>query len=172
MSMLARAGGALLAAALMAALVAGSQAPWRASAGDQSSIRLSWRTVSEPVSECRTPTPEELESLPPHMRMKEICERRHAPFRLLVRIDGETVRETLLSPAGASGDRPLYVFEELRVSPGGHRIEVRFREERPGATEPGPELALDAALELAPRDVGLVTLDESGERLAATTPGR
>jgi hypothetical protein len=109
------------------------------------------------------------------MRMKEICERRHAPFRLRVRIDGETVREALLSPAGASGDRPLYVFEELLVRPGAHRVEVLFSEERPeadGAARPARTLALDAALELAPRDVALVTLDENGERLAATTPGR
>jgi hypothetical protein len=109
------------------------------------------------------------------MRMKEICERRHAPFRLRVRIDGETAREALLSPAGASGDRPLYVFEELPVLPGAHRIEVLFREERPDTdapARPARTLALDTTLDLAPRDVALVTLDESGEKLAATTPGR
>ncbi len=176
MSALARAGGALLGAAFTAALVAGSQAPWRASGEGEARIRLSWRTVSEPVSECRAPTSEELEGLPPHMRMQEICERRHAPFRLRVRIDGETAREALLSPAGASGDRPLYVFEELLVPPGAHRIEVWFAEDRleaeAAAARPARALALDAALALAPRDVALVTLDASGEKLAATAPGR
>ena len=175
MSAASRAGGALFGVALTAALVAGSQVSWRASAEDEARIRLSWRTVSEPVSECRAPTPEEVEGRPPHMRMREICERRHAPFRLRVRIDGETVREALLSPAGASGDRPLYVFEELHVRPGAHRVEVWFSEERSAtdsAARPARTLALDASLELAPRDVALVTLDETGERLAATTPGR
>jgi hypothetical protein len=174
-SALARAAGALVGLVLTGGLVAGSQAPWRAHASDEAAIRLSWRTVSEPVSACRAPTPEELAALPPHMRMKEICERQHVPFRLRVAIDGEPVRDVLLRPPGARGDRPLYVFEELRVSPGAHRIEVRFeeeREEQSGAARAPVALALDATLELAPRDVALVTLAATGERLAVTTPGR
>jgi hypothetical protein len=97
------------------------------------------------------------------------------PFRLRVAIDGEPVRDVLLRPPGARGDRPLYVFEELRVAPGAHRIEVGFEEERePAAASERPPvaLALDATLELAPRDVVLVTLDATGERLAVTTPRR
>jgi hypothetical protein len=171
-SALGRAGGALVGLVLTAGLVAGSQLPWQAHPGGEASIRLSWRTVSEPVSECRTPTPEELAALPPHMRMKEICERRHAPFRLVVRVDGQLVRDALLSPAGARGDRPLYVFEELRVPPGLHRLAVGFQEERAGAATARAPLSLDATLELAPRDVALVTLDASGEQLAVTTPAR
>jgi hypothetical protein len=174
-SALQRAGGALVGLALTAGLVAGSQAPWRAHSSEEAGIRLSWRTVSEPVSECRAPTPEELEGLPPHMRMKEICERQHVPFRLKVEVDGERVRDALLHPPGARGDRPLHVFEELRVAPGAHRLEVEFQEEREekvGAARAPVALALDATLELAPREVLLVTLDASGERLAVTTPGR
>jgi hypothetical protein len=174
-SALARAGGALVGLVLTGGLVAGSQVPWRAHSSDEAGIRLSWRTVSEPVSACRAPTPEELEGLPPHMRMQQICERQHVPFRLRVAIDGEPVRDVLLRPPGARGDRPLYVFEELRVAPGAHRIEVGFEEERePAAASERPPvaLALDATLELAPRDVVLVTLDATGERLAVTTPRR
>jgi hypothetical protein len=174
-SALARAGGALVGLVLTGALVAGSQAPWRAHSSDEAGIRLSWRTVSEPVSECRTPTPEELAALPPHMRMQQICERQHVPFRLRVAIDGERVRDVLLHPRGARGDRPLYVFEELRVAPGTHRIEVGFQEEREeevGSARAPVTLVLDTTLELAPRDVALVRLDATGERLAVTTPGR
>jgi hypothetical protein len=174
-SALARAGAALLGLALAAGLVAASQAPWRAHSREEAAIRLAWRTVSRPVSECRAPTPEELEALPPHMRMKEICERRHVPFRLRVEIDGEEARDLVLQPSGARGDRPLYVFEELRVAPGAHRLEIEFEEEREeeaGAAGAPLRLALDAELALAPRDVALVTLDGSGERLAVTHPGR
>jgi hypothetical protein len=174
-SVLARAGAGLLGLALVAGLVAASQAPWRASSDGEAGIRLSWRTVSQPVSECRTPTPEELEKLPPHMRMQQICERQHVPFRLRVAVDGERVRDVLLKPPGARGDRPLHVYEELRVRPGVHRIEVSFEEEREpesGAERPPVALALDTTLELGSRDVVLVTLDESGERLALATPGR
>jgi hypothetical protein len=170
-----RAAGALVGVAFTAVLVVGSQAPWRAHADDEASIRLSWRTVSEPVSACRAPTPEELEALPPHMRMKEICERRHVPFRLRVAIDGVPVRDALLRPPGARGDRPLHVFEELRVAPGTRRLAVEFEEERDAAAEPARaavKLALEAELELTPRDVALVTTDETDERLAVQRPGR
>jgi hypothetical protein len=168
-------GGGLIALAATAALVAGSQLPWRPEAGGEASIRLSWRTVAEPVTECRAPTPEELEGLPPHMRMQEICERGHAPFRLRVEIDGEEARDVLLQPSGARGDRPLYVFEELRVPPGAYRLEVEFAEQRQpkaGSERAPVELTLETALELEPRDIALVTLDATGERLAVTLPGR
>lgn len=175
MSVHPRAAGALVGLALTAALVAGSQAPWRASSDEEAGIRFSWRTVSQPVNECRTPTPEELEALPPHMRMQQICERQHVPFRLRVAIDGERVRDVLLEPPGVRGDRPLHVYEELRVRPGAHRIEVAFAEERArsaGAERPPVALVLDATLELVPREVALVTLDETGEGLVVATPGR
>lgn len=175
MTVLERAAGALVGLALTAGLVAGSQAPWRAHADDEASIRLSWRTVSEPVSACRAPTPEELEGLPTHMRVKEICERRHVPFRLRVEIDGVAVRDVVLRPPGARGDRPLHVFEELRVAPGPRRLVVEFEEEREEGSEPGRapmKLALETELELAPRDVVLVSSDGNGERLAVHLPGR
>ncbi len=174
-SVLARGGAAALATVLTAGLVVASQAPWRANPEDVACIRLSWRSVSEPVSECRVPSPEELEALPVHMRMQEICERRHAPFRLVVQVDGAAVRDVTLVPAGASGDRPLYVFEELRVAPGPHRLVIRFDEERSPerpAAAPLRSLALDASLQLTSREVALVTLDASGERLAVATTAR
>jgi hypothetical protein len=169
---LARAGATFVGLALTAGLVAGSQLPWLAYPGDAARIRLSWRTVSEPVSECRQATPEELEALPLHMRMQTICERRHAPFRLVVRVDGVLVRDALLEPAGASGDRPLYVFEELPVPPGAHRLLVEFSEQRSTEDVPSRAFRLDAGIELAALDVALVTLDASGERLAIAGPAR
>ena len=175
MNALARAAATFVGLASTAGLVAGSQLPWLAYPGDAARIRLSWRTVSEPLSECRHATPEELEALPPHMRMQEICERRHAPFRLEVRVDDELVRDVLLEPAGASGDRPLYVFEELPAAPGVHWLVVEFSEQRSSTNQsvaPARSFRLDAHIDLAALDVALVTLDASGERLAVITPGR
>ena len=174
-SALARAGGTFVGLALTAGLVAGSQLPWLAYPGDAARIRLSWRTVSAPMSECRPATPAELEALPPHMRMQEICERRHAPFRLEVRVDDQLVRDVLLEPAGASGDRPLYVFEELPVSPGAHRLVVEFSEQRSAEKQSAVaprSFRLDAGIDLAALDVALVTFDASGERLAVAGPAR
>ncbi len=164
MSAVTRILGGLLALALMALMVLASQWPWQVHGEGEALIRLSWRTVSEPLRACRKPTAEELAALPPHMRMDEICERRHTPFRLLVRLDGTIVRDSVQEPAGARGDRPLYVFEEIPVAPGPHRIEVEFREEIEGGAR-RPPLHLDRETKLAPREIALVTLDASGERL-------
>jgi hypothetical protein len=172
-SLLARAGAALVGFAGAALLVAGSQLPWRPHPTDAALVRLSWRASSRPVEECRTATAEELAALPAHMRREKICERRHAPFRLHVRLDGKPERDVAIEPAGATGDRPLYVFEELPVPPGPHRLSVAFEEERAGeraAAQPGA-LRLDASLELAPDEIALVTLDASGERLVVLLPG-
>jgi hypothetical protein len=159
-----RIAGALLALGVLTILVAASQWPWQVHGDDQARVRLSWRIVSEPLRACRKPTADELAALPPHMRMKEICERRHTPFRLVVRLDGETVRDAVREPSGARGDRPLYVFEEIAVAPGTHRIEVEFREEREGDAR-SPALGLDQETRLGPRQIALVTLDAGGERL-------
>lgn len=156
--------GALFAVALTALGVAASQWPWSVHGEDEARIRLSWRTVSEPLRACREPTPEELAALPPHMRMKEICERRHAPFRLVVRLDEAPVHDAVHQPSGARGDRPLYVFEEIPVAPGAHRIEIEFGELMEDGTRRAP-LRLDATARLAPREIALVTLDATGERL-------
>jgi hypothetical protein len=166
---LARAGATFVGLALTAGLVAGSQLPWLAYPADAARIRLSWRTVSEPVSECRQATPEELEALPLHMRMQTICERRHAPFRLVVRVDGALVRDALLEPAGASGDRRSV---SRSAEPGAHRLLVEFSEQRSSELVPSRAFRLDAGIELAALDVALVTLDASGERLAITGPAR
>jgi hypothetical protein len=164
MNIIARSAGLLLALVFTAALVVASRLPWQVHGEDEAQIRLSWRTVSEPLRECRKPTPEELAALPLHMRMEEICERRHAPFRLAVRIDGATVRDALREPAGARGDRPLYVFEEIPVPPGPHRIEVEFHEELDGGARRAP-LRLSHEVRLAPREIALITLDASGDQL-------
>jgi hypothetical protein len=93
------------------------------------------------------------------MRRAEICERRLAAFHLRVELDGVPTLDERIAPEGAQGDRPSYVLYELRVPPGSHRLAVRFAPEA-GHAEP---LSLDAQLDLATREVALVTQSpESG----------
>jgi hypothetical protein len=152
-------GGALGAALLTAGLVLGSRVPWRVEGGGDASIRLSWRVVGERIEQCREPTAAEQANLPPHMRQTRLCERRLAPFRLAVRVDGAELLDASVRPSGAREDRPTYVFHELRVPPGEHRLELRFEVERPPGSGPPaqPPLLLDERVRLAPRRVLLVT---------------
>ena len=163
-----RLSGLFVALLLGGGVVLGSRVPLGA-APDAAQIRMSWRALGRHVVRCRAPTDVELEGVPAHMRQKEICERRLLPFRLVLRVDGALTLDELVSPSGARQDRPAYVFRELAVPPGPHRIEVQFTEE--GGTTPGTSLAVDTTATLAPGDIALVTRGgDEGDRLAILLP--
>lgn len=165
---------AAVTALLAAVLVLGSGVPWRAEPGEDSLIRLSWRAVGERVDACRDVPPEEQAKLPPHMRRSRICEGQIAPFRLRVRVDGGLLVDETVRASGAREDRPAFVFRELRVPAGEHRVEVDFAAERPpeAAASALAPLAFDERVTLAPRRVLLVTREgEHGGLVAAPPPG-
>jgi hypothetical protein len=148
-----------VAVAATAGLVAASGVRWVANEDPGARLRLSWRAAGQRVEACRAPTEDELAGLPPHMRPREICEGRLLPFRLVVAVDGETVLERTVHPAGARADRPTYVFEEIPLEPGAHRLRVDFTVERP-ADAPVSEAGdrhLATEIEAAPGRVVLVT---------------
>lgn len=157
---------ALFSAVALLALVAGSGVPWEIDREDAALIRLSWRAVGERVEECREPSAEEQAALPPHMRQPRICEARLAPFRLTVSVDGSEVFNGIIRPAGVRDDRPAYVFHEFRVAPGAHDLDVRFATQVRGDAAPHPPQVLVQKLDLAPREIALVTRSESGLALA------
>jgi hypothetical protein len=111
------------------------------------------------------------------MRRQEVCERRLTPFQLSVDLDGARLYQGEVRPSGSREDRPAYVFREFRVAPGSHRIAVRFEAERPAqggaAGEPprSPPLLLDETVELAPREILLVTSDPEADRLEIQRAG-
>jgi hypothetical protein len=185
-----RIGGVVLGVAFTFALVALSRVPYAIERNGDALIRLSWRTATAFVEECRVVAAEELETLPLHMRRERICEGRLLPYRLLVEHDGAVVLERLVHGAGARQDRPLSVFEELRVPAGVHRVRVRWLPERAAETQlaaddvaysqhrsdepaagPGeppdasPALEIETTLMLAERDVALITYDGTYRRL-------
>lgn len=162
----------LVAAGALAALGALSQVPYDPQEADQAWLRLSWRARSMSIDTCRPLTAEELERLPAHMRRPEVCEGRLAPYRLRLEIDGTLVEDVLVAGGGAREDRPLYVFRELALAPGSHRIGIDFRladhelESREGAPRP---LSIDRTIELAAGQVALITHD--AERAALVLMG-
>jgi hypothetical protein len=160
-----RGGAALLAIGFAACLVLGSAWPWSLASSDSGLIRLSWRAVGRRVEACREPSAEELAALPAHMRQTSICEARLAPFRLSVKIDGEAVRDRLIEPSGARGDRPAYVHEEFPASPGEHRLWVRFTAELPAGAPAEPPETLDATARVEAGRIVLVTRSDAGLHL-------
>lgn len=190
--------GPAIAVAIMLLIGWLSQVPLALESGDVSLIRLSWRARGERERECRPPNEAERRQLPRHMLQTEICEGRIAPYALEVTLDGATLLRDTIRGSGARQDRPLYVYRELRVSPGDHALEVEFRriahgerewlrtrEKEAGKTAgaaAGPATATDwlavpGRLYLSERirtvggEVVLVTYDPENRRLVISQPG-
>jgi hypothetical protein len=123
--------------------------------------------VSAPrIEECRALTAEEQAELPVHMRRDEVCERQGVPYRLRFVLNGEGVEETLIRGSGSREDQPIYVYRELKVSPGSHRLEISLTPEAgvmsPTGDVPVEALQLAEDLYLADGDVALITRSEDG----------
>ena len=173
------AAGALLAAAVAAGTAALSRVPWAPAGGDAALLRLSWRLRGERVERCRRVPPEELAKQPAHMRREEVCEGRVLPYVLRVSVDGRTLVDDTVHAVGARGDRPLYVFRELPLAPGAHRVSIRF-DRADADSAPAPDssraaparLALDQAARLDAGEVLLVTYDDDRRALVPRRPAR
>lgn len=165
------AGAMLLTVAAALALGGLTRAPYLAEPGDDAVLRLSWRMPAERVESCRELTEEEKARTPAHMRREEICEGRFISYQLHLFIDGEPLENRRVDPAGARGDRPLYVFREFRMPPGRKPVRVVFEPLWPAEAEaeqpPPAPLVLDEALILESRRVVLVTYDPDRRVLVA-----
>jgi hypothetical protein len=168
--------GAGLAAAAVLSMGVLTRFPYTAEGDDQAELRLTWRARTAPVEECRRLTRAEQDALPVHMRREEVCEGRVTSYRLDVVVDGTPRHSSVVKGFGARGDRPLYVFDAIRLEPGQHDVHVVF--ERVGAGADGnaeaadarvagvpDRLELRASVEMGPGDVALVTYDATGRRL-------
>lgn len=179
----------VLGVAALLAIGAATRFPYPAAPPDHGVLRLSWRTRGERVEECRRLTPAEIAQLPIHMRREEVCEGRVLPYLLVVEMDGRLLLRERVLPAGARHDRPLYVFHEIPIPTGEHRLAVRFvredtRRERGGGSGRGRDddhserrsatpsyLELETGFRARPGEVTLVTYDADQRELVARSPG-
>lgn len=158
----ARVVGALMALAMLAALVWGSNAPIAAHPSPDAVLRLAWSARPERIEVCREPGPEELARLPQHMRQARVCEGRTAEYRLQVRVDGRVLADRVVHGGGLRRDRRLYVFDELTIPPGEATIEVRFDRIDIGAGSAAAPAAPSPTVSGAPA--------QADERTAAVPP--
>ncbi|MDH4247154.1 MAG: hypothetical protein OEW39_04995 [Deltaproteobacteria bacterium] len=107
-------------------------------ASEDGMLRLAWRMVGTNIRLCRDYTEEERNRLPKHMQLKQHCTTSLLTYRLRVIVDQTPFLDKMVKPQGARGDRPLYVNEELSLTPGPHRIEVRFDPYDPSLGQPEP----------------------------------
>ena len=122
-----------------------SRAPLRVARSDSAVVRISIGARPERIENCRTQTDEELAKLLPQMRLRVVCEGTTARYRLELRRGGELLLAQQVRGGGFRHDRQLYVFREMRVSPGAGsyavaltRIDTVTPEARPEAREGEP----------------------------------
>jgi quinol-cytochrome oxidoreductase complex cytochrome b subunit/coenzyme F420-reducing hydrogenase delta subunit/Pyruvate/2-oxoacid:ferredoxin oxidoreductase delta subunit len=122
-----------LAAALLALIVAGlvglvSDLGYAAPPVAGSELVVSFSHPGRVSEDCRALTPEEQAERPIHMRQAEVCERRRAPVRLAVALDGTPIVETSFPPGGIWGDGNSVAIERIPIEPGEHRVRVSIGE--------------------------------------------
>jgi hypothetical protein len=94
------------------------------SAATAATLRLAWTHDTGLLERCRTLTTEELAARPPHMRTPRLCERRYPALRVLARVDGDTLLDTVVQPGGAQLDRPPAPLFDVKVARGARLVEV------------------------------------------------
>jgi hypothetical protein len=127
--------------ALALALV--SAAPFRVNARPDARLRIAFSARPERIETCRTPSTEELASLPAHMRQGVVCEGTTASYRLEVRHDDSLVASASLRGGGLRHDRRLYALRELSLPSGRSTIDVRLVRVDTVAVRPDAARALD-----------------------------
>jgi hypothetical protein len=120
-------GFAVLLATVSWGLGAFAAWPWTGSDPRSAVIRVAFQHVAAFEHEAATPSKEEIEKLPRHMRPQNL-ERsqtgRRVDTMLRVALDGRVVLEKRYSPGGFRHDGPTFGYEEVVVQPGGHRLEA------------------------------------------------
>lgn len=159
---------AVLAIAALAALLLLSRVAWRGSDPDVAELRLSWRIPAPSDRQCRPPTEAELRGVLPHMRPAEVCTDTRVPFRLTIRLNGDTLRSEPVADSGRRA-RTMTIYRSFTIPPGSHALDVAFLPELPPGTEGGFGMTLATRVSAGPGEVILVSLDENG-RLFAIDP--
>jgi hypothetical protein len=131
-------------------------------------LRLSLRTARARFELCRERTAEELAALSAHMRQARVCTEVAVDYRLEVAVDGATRVDRRISHRGVRRTRPLVAGELLRVTPGAHRVEVRFLPiDPPAGAADLPRPVFAGTLDFPRGRVRLLTLTDGGELRAA-----
>lgn len=87
-------------------------------------IRLGARIPGRVKESCRPITEEEKMKLPVHMQRPEICESVLLAYNLEINVDGKVALSKVIKHSGVRGDSPIFMNEEVQVSPGAHEVEV------------------------------------------------
>jgi len=121
-------GGTVVSLALFLGVAQLSARPeWQTLPPETGLVRLSF--THSGARNCRDRTEEELAALPRNMRAAQLCERRRAPLRIEMDVDGARSLTAALPPSGLAGSGPSRVYDRVVLPAGEHRIELRMNDD-------------------------------------------
>lgn len=120
---------------------------------DQALIKASFSHAGQPLEECRVRTAEELEKLPPNMRVPMLCGRERSPVTFELELDGKPIYRAELPPRGLSRDGVSTVYQRFPVPAGQHRLRARLKD---SVRVPDFNYTKEAEMTLAPGQVFVV----------------
>ena len=94
----------------------------------QALIKLSIVHEAQHVQPCRSRTPEELQRLPPNMRVAMNCPRERAPLVVEMDLDGRLAFRQVAPPSGLAHDGRAALYHRLVTTAGTHHVAVRLRD--------------------------------------------
>ncbi len=115
---------AVLWLALAGILVVGSAAPYRTGMSAEPQLVVGFRLAGEVGEIVRTIDAAEQALQPVHMRRDRVVERRRAPVRLRIVVDGVTQVERVYAPTGVWGDGISSGIESIALTQGRHRVAI------------------------------------------------
>ncbi|NNF61269.1 MAG: hydrogenase iron-sulfur subunit [Gammaproteobacteria bacterium] len=155
---LVRIAAVTLSLGLFAALVGwlSSSPDYRLLPDDTAVVSLSFSHAGQRLEACRTRTAEELEDLPPNMRVAMDCPRGRRPVTVELQLDGDVLYRDTLAPSGLHGDGESNIYQRFQVPTGSHALFIGMRDSDRTA---GFDYQDQAAVELEPGQHLLVEFD-------------
>ena len=96
---------------------------------EQAVITMAFAHAGKRVGECRRLSPEELQELPPNMRMPMDCPRERSPVTVELMLDGQRIVQKVYQPPGLYHDLGIDVYLSARVPVGTHRLTMAMNDD-------------------------------------------
>ena len=123
---------------------------------DMALVKISMAHTSKPAGKCITQTPEQLEKLPPNMRLPVVCPRERSPLYLEVELDGKMIYQESILPAGINHDSACYNYHKIKVPAGSYNLKTRMRD---SILTEGFDYTAERNVELAASDILVIDFD-------------
>lgn len=120
-------GGAISLALMLGVALLSARPVWQSLPDGTGLLRLS--LTHSGARNCRDRTAEELAKLPPNMRERQLCDRRRAPIRVEMDVDGRPAIAVDAPPSGLAGSGPSRVYERIELPAGTYRIDLRLADD-------------------------------------------